>query len=159
MDMGSLPTDQRHRRCHHPQRAAFATPAITGHQADPTTSTWAFSTPPGIAANGSGLGNPAAAASTQAAYVQGTGSFSEVVNFSGGMARISPSMPQPPAAKQSHVLVDGKSVYGGSGLNSSATRVQPHSRLRHRLHRTRPAHAHLHRQRKNRDSLRHQRCR
>jgi hypothetical protein len=95
--------------------AIFATPAISAYKADPTGATWAFSGTAGIAANGSSLGNPAAAAGSQAAYVQGTGSFSEVVNFSGGMADLTFGAAST-STESVQVLIDGKAVYGGSGL-------------------------------------------
>ena len=69
--------------------ANFSMDAVTGYQQDPTGSSWAFTGTAGIAANGSSLGNPNAVAGTQAAYIQGGGSFSETVNFTGGLAALS----------------------------------------------------------------------
>jgi hypothetical protein len=66
--------------------ASFAAPVVSGFKPDPSGATWAFSGTAGIAANGSSLGNPASTSGTQAAFIQGSGSFSETVNFTGGLA-------------------------------------------------------------------------
>ena len=64
----------------------FSTPVVSGSQADPGSASWAFSGAAGIVANGSVLGNPSGTVGTQAAYIQGNGSFSQTINFTGGLA-------------------------------------------------------------------------
>ncbi len=82
----------------------FATPVVSGTQADPAGTSWTFSngsisgSTAGIAANGSSLSNPTAptdgppnapGGSTQTAYLQPGASISESVDFSaGGWANI-----------------------------------------------------------------------
>jgi hypothetical protein len=65
---------------------SFESPTVSGFQADPAGSPWSFSGSAGIVANGSGLNNPAAPDGSQAAYIQGSGSFSETVSFTGNQA-------------------------------------------------------------------------
>jgi hypothetical protein len=65
---------------------SFESVRVSGSQADPAGSPWAFSGPAGIVANASALNGPPAPDGTQAAYVQGTGSFSISVTFTGGQA-------------------------------------------------------------------------
>ncbi|HET6250130.1 MAG TPA: SdrD B-like domain-containing protein [Tepidisphaeraceae bacterium] len=66
--------------------AGFSSPAVSGFQTDPAGGSWSFSGNAGIAANGSSLGNPNSTSGTQAAYLQAGGSFTQTVNFSGGLA-------------------------------------------------------------------------
>src|SRR5262249_57081705 len=71
--------------------ASFETPNIgTGSwgafQYNPSGTGWTFSGGAGEAGNGSGFtnGNPNAPDGTQVAFLQGTGSMSQVVNFAAG---------------------------------------------------------------------------
>ena len=109
----------------------FATPTVSGYQADPAGAGWTFNngsisgSTAGIAANGSSLGNPtaptegppitvggdnSAGGSTQTAYLQPGASISESVDFSGGWADITLLACQTLAASYSHGLtisIDG----------------------------------------------------
>ena len=84
---------------------------------DPTGSAWSFSGAAGLAGNGSGFtaGNPNAPQGSQVAFLQGTGTISQVVNFAAaGSYLISVSAAQRgnfgTSNEEVQVLVDGTVV-------------------------------------------------
>jgi hypothetical protein len=97
----------------------FETPAVgTGPSAylyNPSGSPWTFADSSGVAGNGSAFtaGNPDAPQGTQVAFLQGTGSFSQAVNFAAGTYSISFLAAQRASQASSQtvqVLVDGAVV-------------------------------------------------
>jgi hypothetical protein len=67
----------------------FESLVVSGYQVDPGGGPWTFRGTGGIVANNSSLLNPNAPEGTQAAYLQGTGSFRATVFFSGNQADLS----------------------------------------------------------------------
>ncbi len=98
---------------------SFESPVVSNYQADPaaTGTNWTFIGTAGIVANGSSLGNAAAVAGSQAAYLSGTGSFSQTVNFSGGYSDISFSAALGSSGSQSIEVFYGTTQIGG--INST----------------------------------------
>ena len=106
--------------------SGFETPSegSGGFQYDPSGSPWTFSAtnnvPPspsgaGISANGSGFtsGNPTAPEGSQVAFIQGTGSISQSVNFAAGAYFLSFAAAQrgnQPSAQSIQILVDSQVI-------------------------------------------------
>jgi hypothetical protein len=81
--------------------ASFESPVVTGYQADPAGTPWSFGGSAGIVANGSRLNGPPAPDGTQAAYIQGSGSFSATVYFTGNQADLAFSAAEGSAGNES----------------------------------------------------------
>jgi hypothetical protein len=109
---------------------SFENPSVgtgpSAYQYRPTGSAWSFSGPSGLAGNGSAFtsGNPSAPQGSQVAFLQKTGSMSQVVNFAAaGSYLISLSAAQRANNGTSNeaiqVLVDGTAVdaFTPSGTN------------------------------------------
>jgi hypothetical protein len=132
--------------------AGFETPNLgtgdgtwsaTNYQYNPTGAAWDFSGSSGITGNGSGFtfGNAAAPEGTQVAFLQGTGSFSQSVNFAqGGAFTIAFQAAQrgnwQASAQTFEVLVDGNVVgtftpggtsYAAFGTNPFTVGVGSHT--------------------------------
>src|SRR5665213_1535309 len=106
--------------------AGFSAPIVSGSKADPSGSTWSFTGTAGIVANGSTLNNPASTSGTQAAYLQGGGSFTEKVTFSGGLADLTFS-DATTGSESVAIYVDGVRLSGlttpGSAYTAQRTAV------------------------------------
>jgi uncharacterized repeat protein (TIGR01451 family) len=101
------------------QDGGFEAPSLGSgggaYQYDPAASPWSFVGLAGVSGNGSAFtsGNPSAPQGGQVAFLQGTGSFTQQVNFSAGTYSLSFSAAQRAANQSSQtfkVLVDGTVV-------------------------------------------------
>ncbi len=113
-----------------PSDAGFESPVVgTGSFGDykynPTGTAWTFSNSSGVAGNGSGFtaSNPSAPEGTQVAFLQGTGTISQSVNFSAGTYDLTFYAAQRGSYQASsqtfQVQVDGLSVGNFTPSNSS----------------------------------------
>jgi hypothetical protein len=99
--------------------------ALNAWEYAPSGSPWAFIGTAGVSGNGSAItgGNPAAPQGSQAAFVQGTGSLSQVVNLSAGSYTLAFSAAQREnynhGGQTLQVSVDGTPI--GSGITPAGT--------------------------------------
>jgi hypothetical protein len=127
--------------------ASFETPDVgtgtfSAFQYAPSGTSWTFNGSAGVAGNGSGFtsGNPNAPDGTQVGFLQGTGSFSQSINFSAGTYQIGFLAAQrgnwQASSQTFEVMVDGTAVgtftpagtsYAALTTNSFTVSAGPHT--------------------------------